>query len=164
MPEYLYHFSEDPNIEVFKPHVVPTQQIEGAHVWADDERNAPRYWFPRECPRGTWWPKGDPDWSHRVHAIQWDWHERFCATTVYAYKFDAAPFEQVPGGWIAKQTIHPLEVNAIGPLLDLHREARIELRLVDDLWALWLEVIEMPGIDFSGIRLRNLPQHPETRV
>jgi hypothetical protein len=52
MPAYLYHFSEDPTIEVFAPHVADTQQVEGEWVWAVDDYRAPTYWFPRQCPRG----------------------------------------------------------------------------------------------------------------
>jgi hypothetical protein len=157
-PQYLFHFSEDPTITRFEPHVAKTQQIEGAWVWADDELHSPRYWFPRQCPRATWWPKGDTEWSHRVHAIQWDWWDRFLAAEVYAYRFDGAPFHENPGGggWRTTEMITPIEVVPIGPLLDRHRDARVELRVVSDLKKLWNEVIELPGINFSGIRLRNL--------
>ena len=128
-----------------------------------DDRNAPSYWFPRQCPRGTWW---DTERTWRVHAIQWDWYDRFLAAEIYAYKFDAAPFRpnEGGGGWVTTDTVKPLDVQPIGPVLDKHRDAGIELRVVPDLWSLWLQVIEMPGIDFSGIRLRNLPQHPESRA
>jgi hypothetical protein len=78
MAEYLYHFSEDPSIKVFVPRVAPTQQVVGAYVWADAQETSPRYWFPRECPRGTWWPS---DGSGRVHAIQSDWLDRFVAVS-----------------------------------------------------------------------------------
>lgn len=160
MAEYLYHFSEDPTIEVFVPRVAPTQQVEGAYVWADAQATSPRYWFPRDCPRGTWWR---PHGTGRVHAIEWDWLDRFLACELYAYRLDAAPFRKNPGGggWITTETVEPLSVHALGPLLDKHRDAGIELRLVNDLWALWLEVIALPGIECSGIRLRNLPQHPD---
>jgi hypothetical protein len=154
-PDWLLHFSEDPTIEVFEPRVAPTQQIEGAWVWADHERSSPRYWFPRDCPRGTWWPEGHPEGPGRVHAIEWQWFDRFCACELYAYRFDAAPFTKTSGGWLSAETVRPLDVTPVGPLLDKHRVAGIELRLVDDLMALWADVIERPGIQFSGIRLRN---------
>lgn len=157
---FLYHFSEDPLIEVFVPRVAPTQQVSGAYVWADAADTSPRYWFPRDCPRAAWWRR---DGSGRVHAIQWEWWDRFVGCDLYVYRFDAAPFRPNPGGggWISTEAVVPLEVGPVGPLLARHREARIELRLVDDLWALWLRVIELPDVDFSGIRLPNLPQHPD---
>lgn len=148
MGDYLYHFSEDPTIEVF----APREQ----YVWADDEWHQFRYWFPRECPRGTWWPK---DRSARpTVAIQWDWWDRFNEAAVYAYRFDAAPFCENPGGggWIADETIIPIDVAPIGDLLQKHKEAGNEFRIVADLSKLWNQVIELPDVDFSGIRLRNL--------
>ena len=155
MGEYLYHFSEDPTIEVFAPRVAPTQQVEGAFVWACDDGLAPSYWFPRQCPRATWW---DTERTWRVHAIQWDWWDRFVAAEIYAYKLDAAPFRPNPGGggWISEQTVTALDVQPIGSVVERHRDAGIELRVVPDLRSLWQEVIELPNVGFSGIRLRNL--------
>lgn len=156
MPTYLYHFSEDPTITRFEPRVAPTQQVQGTFVWACDDQLAPSYWFPRQCPRGTWWPKRGE--GRRVHAIQWDWRDRFVGGEVSAYRLDAAPFKPNPGGggWITHATVTPLDVAPVGPLLDKHRDAGIELRVVPDLKTLWNDVITRPDINFSGIRLRNL--------
>ena len=55
----LYHFSEDPAIERFVPHVPPTNPTEAPAVWAIDAEHAPLYWFPRDCPRVTAWPRDD---------------------------------------------------------------------------------------------------------
>ena len=142
---------------MFHPHVAPTQLVEGAGVWADDEATSPRYWFPRDCPRGTWWPKGRPEGPGRVHAIEWSWFDRFITCELYAYRMPAATFEKNPGGggWRSGVTVEPLGVEPVGPLLDKHRDAGIELRLVTDLIALWNDVITRPGLAFSGIRLRN---------
>lgn len=160
MGEYLYHFSEDPDIEVFVPR--HNERVDGSWVWAVDDYRAPTYWFPRECPRGTWW--NDDDSGHRVHAIQWDWLDRFLVAELFVYRFDPAGFRRAEdvfgaagkGFWVNHDTVHPIDVAAVGPLLDKHRAAGIELRVVPDLRALWNEVIAMPGIDFSGIRLGNL--------
>lgn len=164
MPAFVYHFSEDPNIEVFVPRIAPTQQVEGTYVWAADaERLGPCYWFPRQCPRGTWWPRDGS--GPRVHALQREWWDEFASAEIYVYRFDAGPFTDFGDGhWVTTETIRPLGVSPLGPLVDKHRDAGVELRVVSDLWALWLEVIERPGLDFSGIRLKNLPQHPETRA
>src|SRR5258708_972597 len=123
MTTYLYHFSEDQNIEVFEPRVAPTQQVGGAYVWADDERLCFRYWFPRDCRRATWWRKDGT--SHPTVAIQWDWYDRFVACRLYAYRFDGEQFRANPGGggWITEATIAPIDVTPVGPLLDRHRDA-----------------------------------------
>ena len=148
MGAYLYHFSEDPTIEVFVPR--------DKYVWADDEWHQFRYWFPRECPRATWWNKDRS--GHVTVAIQWDWFDAFLACELYAYTFDAAPFRENPegGGWISHDAITPRDVQPAGPLLERHRARGVEFRIVDDLRRLWSDVIVRPGIDFSGIRLRNL--------
>jgi hypothetical protein len=157
-PDVLFHFSEDPTIEVFHPHVAATQQVEGAWVWADDEKHSPRYWFPRDCPRATWWAKGDPT-RDRVHVIEQGWYDRFVTCVLYAYRLPGATFEENPegGGWRSPVTVRPLGVGNVGPLLEKHRDAGIDLRVVSDgeLLALWDDVITREGIDFSGIRLRN---------
>ena len=40
-PGELLHFSEDPTITRFEPHVAATAQQPEAYVWAVDVRNAP---------------------------------------------------------------------------------------------------------------------------
>ncbi|MEP7112276.1 MAG: DUF6886 family protein [Ilumatobacteraceae bacterium] len=53
----LYHFSEDPHIERFVPHVPRTNPSHAPAVWAIDSQHAPLYWFPRDCPRVAVWPR-----------------------------------------------------------------------------------------------------------
>jgi hypothetical protein len=47
--------SEDPGIAVFRPHRAATAAVDEPLVWAIDTRHLPLYWFPRDCPRGTFW-------------------------------------------------------------------------------------------------------------
>ena len=51
----LLHFSEDPSITRFTPHVPATNPGQAPAVWAIDAAHAPVYWFPRDCPRGAVW-------------------------------------------------------------------------------------------------------------
>jgi hypothetical protein len=60
-PDVLYHFSEDPNIHRFAPHVPRTNPTHPPAVWAIDADHAPLYWFPRDCPRVTIWPRRPED-------------------------------------------------------------------------------------------------------
>ena len=54
-PHALWHVSENSSIERFEPHVSATAASGEPRVWAVDTRHLPLYWFPRECPRGTFW-------------------------------------------------------------------------------------------------------------
>jgi hypothetical protein len=161
-PSVLLHFSEDPSIEVFRPHVPATR--EAGHeplVWAIDEDHAPLYWFPRECPRVTWWPPGEP--SRRTHAVEWAWLDRVRATRLFAYSFDPDSFERWPdavGHWVSRATVVPVGVSPVGDLLERHASAGIELRLVPNLWALHRWVVAS-GCEFSSVRLANAqPEEP----
>ncbi len=51
----LFHYSEDPAIARFEPHVPASNPSSPPYVWAVEARYAPLYWFPRACPRVTVW-------------------------------------------------------------------------------------------------------------
>ena len=97
-PGEVLHFSHDPRIRVFEPHVARTaEQPQQAYVWAVDAAAAPGYWFPRECPRATAWTTPattvadrdivlGPGGGHRVHAIEYDWLEAMRTAEIYAYR------------------------------------------------------------------------------
>ncbi len=164
----LYHFSEDPSIEEFIPHVARTAQDDEARVWAIHEDRQQLYWFPRQCPRIAFWPsKRTPPGvaasyhaqtaSPRVHAAEWGWYERIRNAVLYRYSFDPGPFEQlddVAGHWIARDAVRPLSVERFDDLLGRHAAADEELRFVPSFWPLWDYVITS-GLEFSGTRLRN---------
>ena len=61
----LFHYSEDPGIVRFEPHVPRTNPDVPAAVWAIDEARAPLYWFPRDCPRVTVWANAYAEDSKR---------------------------------------------------------------------------------------------------
>jgi hypothetical protein len=80
----LWHMSEDDSIQRFEPRSNSAHDSDDALVWAIDSEHAPAYWFPRECPRGTFWAVDTTtdadverfllgDRSLRVHAVQGDW-------------------------------------------------------------------------------------------
>jgi hypothetical protein len=76
----LWHVSEDASIARFEPHRAATARADEALVWAVDTRHLPLFWFPRECPRGTFWAGPETSAedaerfllgaSERVHAIE----------------------------------------------------------------------------------------------
>lgn len=172
MPRALLHFSEDPNIEVFVPHVAATAQVEGARVWAIDEDHQPSYWFPRQCPRACAWPTPERPLTEkaaaliggarRVHAIESAWLERMRACRLYVYRFDPAPFAFEPNSgfsWCARETVRPLAVEPVGDLLGKHADEGVELRIAPNLWPT-IDAILASGLEFSIIRKANAQPRP----
>ena len=136
-------------------------------VWAIDADHAPLYWFPRDCPRVTAWPRhsGEQDEferrlatsTRRLHAIETGWLERMRTTQLYRYDFDAtsfAPWPEASGQWTSHDVVEPLAVTPVGDLLEAHRKAEIELRLLPNLWPL-VDLVRDGPWDFSCVRLVN---------
>ena len=165
-PHALWHVSEDPSLERFVPRISATAELDVPLVWAIDTRHLPLYWFPRDCPRGTFWAdaKTDPSdaaqllgESSRVHAIEEAWFDRMRSTAVFAYRLRETAFEphpEVGGYWLSREAVEPVEVGPLGDLVALHDTAEIELRVLPNLWPLWNAVIAST-LEFSGMRLRN---------
>jgi hypothetical protein len=165
MPDALFHFSEDPGIGSFVPHIPRTNPLQAPAVWAIDARHAPLYWFPRDCPRGTVWANDDTDQARltatfltsavRLHAAESSWLERIRAAKLFVYEFDPAPFQPWPaaeGHFVAHVPVEPITVRPLGDVLALHADAGIELRFTPDLTSFWIAVVTS-GLPFSGVRL-----------
>ena len=162
----VLHFSEDPRITRFAPHVAATAQQPEPYVWALDAEQAPAYWFPRDCPRVLAWPGPETGAAdrrflsdRRVHAIEYGWLPALQTTLLYAYRFDAAPFRPFgapqPHAMVATTVVTPpAAAEPVGDLLALHEDAGIQLRLVPNLRPVMNEIAASP-LRFSGIRLRN---------
>jgi hypothetical protein len=163
----LWHVSEDDAIRRFEPHRAPTALGAELLVWAVDTRHLPLFWFPRDCPRGTFWADAEttPEdaerfllgTASRIHAVEAAWLERVRTARVVAYRLPEEPFARHPevgGYWIAREPVEPLEVDELGDLLARHAEAGIELRVVPTLAPLWQRVAAST-LQFSGLRLRN---------
>jgi hypothetical protein len=153
-PGEVLHFSEDPAIERFVPHVAATARQPEAYVWSVDALNAPCYWFPRQCPRVCSWGDG----VDRVHAVEDAWLDAMRTTRLNAYRFAAADFEPFgnrPHAHVATRPVSPLGPPAeVGDLVRLHEDHGIELRVLPDLDDHFARVRER-GLEFSGIRLDN---------
>ena len=164
-PHALWHVSEDVSLVRFEPHLLPEHALDEPLVWAIDTRHLPLYWFPRACPRATFWATDettdddverflDSDRRRRVHAIEAVWLEPMRTTRVVAYRVPEEPFERWDRFWISRAAVEPLELVELGDLLGRHADAEIELRIVPGLLPLWDKVVNST-LDFSGIRLRN---------
>ena len=168
----LFHFSEDPSIEKFVPHVPRTNPTVPPAVWAIDEKHSPLYWFPRACPRVAAWPRDVIATStfqsafcttaSRIHAIECRWLNAFSKARLYRYTLPAESFVSWPeatGQWISHSTLRPTNVVPIEGLLELHGAAGIELRIVPNLWPLHDLAVSGPW-DFSIVRMSNALPDP----
>jgi hypothetical protein len=168
-PGYVLHFSEDPTITRFVPHVAATAQRPEPFVWAVDDVNAPSYWFPRDCPRAMAWVMPTtsaadrevvlgPGGGERVHAVEYAWLERIRTVVLFAYRLrigDLEALDDMPHTFVATEAVEPLgPPEPVGDLLRLHAEAGIQLRVLDNLWAFW-DVVATSTLGYSGIRLAN---------
>jgi hypothetical protein len=153
-PGEVLHFSEDPTLTRFAP--------ADEYVWAVGYDRAPDYWFPRDCPRGmAWVTPSTTDTTllspgvSRVHVIEYGWLHRMQTVALYGYRLPAEPFEAIEHAMVSRVAVEPLgRPERVGDLLALHHDAGIELRLVDNIWPWWHEVVKS-DLGFSGIRLRN---------
>ncbi len=175
-PFALWHASENPTITRFAPHRARTAVTDEDLVWAVDTRHLPLYWFPRDCPRCTFWAgsrtsdadlvrflDGQPEL--RVHLIEEAWFERVRDARVYLYRLPAESFteeREVAGYWVSRATVDPVELVAIDDLVGRHAAAGISLRAASNLWPLWDAVVGST-LEFSGIRLHNALARPYTR-
>jgi hypothetical protein len=167
-PPALWHVSEDPTLARFAPHRARTALTDELLVWAVDTRHLPLYWFPRECPRCTFWagPRTtatdadrflDGGRLTRIHVVEEDWLDRIGATRLHLYRLPAATFiesSDTAGYWTSRQPVDAIERVEIDDLIGRHAAAGIPLRVLPNLWPLW-DAVVASTLEFSGMRLRN---------
>ena len=154
----LWHVSEDDSIRRFEPRY--------GKVWAIATRLLPLYWFPRDCPRATFWAESGSterdvdrflggDRTRQVHVVEPVWLERMRTQRVVAYRVPEATFvENDDRFWISADPVEPLELVELGDLVERHEAAEIELGTENDLLGFWDKVVAS-SLGYSGIRLRN---------
>jgi hypothetical protein len=100
-----------------------------------------------------------PGGGERVHAVEYGWLDRIRTARLYAYRLPAAPFRPIgeprPHAMVATEAVRPLgPAVEVKGLLELHAEARIQLRVLPGLWG-FFDAVAASTLEFSGIRLRN---------
>jgi hypothetical protein len=170
----LFHFSEDPALTRFEPHVARTAAEREPLVWAIDEWHAPMYCLPRDCPRACFWAgerTSDEDREHWLHglqprfviAVEAGWLPRIRSTVLYRYEMPPASFsarDADSGHYVSRESVVPLRVDALTDLVAAIVGAGVELRAVDRLGPLWRRIHRDSTLHFSGTRLRNAVGYP----
>ena len=166
-PHALWHVSEDPGLTRFAPHRAATAVTDEPLVWAIDTRHLPLYWFPRDCPRCTFWAGERTtatdaerflagDRTARVHVIEDRWLGRVASAKLQLYRMPQATFIEsadTAGYWVSREPVDALDRVTIGDLVGRHAAAGIALHAVPELWPLWDSIVAST-LEFSGMRLR----------
>jgi hypothetical protein len=170
----LFHFSDDPDIQLFEPRPVRIsterpagrEWLNGPLVWAIDELHQPMYLFPRDCPRILYWPTASttPDdyerwWGERsgraIAHIEWAWLDRLGTGALHRYELPAEPFMNLhdAGMWVSRAPVTPIKVETLSDLPAELRAHGVELRIMESLAP--LKELWKTSLHVSGIRLRN---------
>jgi len=172
----LYHFSEDPDIEVFHPHVASTSKIrDRAFVWAIGEWHSPMYLVPRDCPRACFWAGSNTSfedqekWLHGldprfVMVVEANWVDRIRKARIYRYTMPNTSFEVhdlAAGHYVSAESVYPLKVEVVDDPIGEIVKAGVELRIAPRLGPMWKLVWSTSTLEYSGTRLRNAIGHPE---
>src|SRR2546425_2758838 len=171
----LFHFSEEPTIQRFDPHVPRTQPEASPLVWAVDETHAPNSFFPRDCPRVCFWSgprttRADrerffgPSSAATVIAVEFAWLERIRGARIYVYHMPPETFvpqDANAGYFVSNVAVVPSKVEPLGDSLQRLASASVELRLMGSLRPL-KDALIRSTVPFSMIRLRNAAPDPRT--
>ncbi|MBT9316185.1 DUF6886 family protein [Leptothoe spongobia] len=119
----LFHFSDNPNIDVFVPRPVRIaakrpiglEWLNGPLVWAIQDSYEAMYLFPRECPRILLWRT--PKTTEEDYQLWWKgstakflvyiekaWLNQVNTATLYRYNLPTEAFVSLEdaGMWVAK--------------------------------------------------------------
>jgi hypothetical protein len=164
---WLFHFSEEADIEVFEPRAPLARPEVTPMVWAVDSWHAPHFYLPRDCPRVCFWSAGSHTkdeadillaGSERVVAIEPSWRKLLGTTKVYRYVFEPSGFELLDvdaGYYVKREAVRPVKVGALGDLAMALVAAGVTLRFDSELFLLHDRVMAA-GLRFSSMRLQNV--------
>ena len=165
----LFHVSEEPDIRRFAPRIPVRSDLDQSKglVWAISERCLPNFFTPRECPRVTYHAAEETTAEdiarffssprHHCVAIEHAWHERMKHTTLYLYEFDPRNFylqDACAGYYVSEQTETPIGKLQVDDLFGALFERGVEVRLVNNLWAL-ADAVKQSTLHYSICDMAN---------
>ncbi|WP_442600659.1 DUF6886 family protein [Paenibacillus sp. KN14-4R] len=168
----LYHFSEEPHIEIFHPRVKYNRQDMPPVVWAIDDAHAYTFYFPRKCPRiVVTRSEGMSDEvetqffghsrSDKIITVETSWYKTIRDTTIYRYAMPSESFQlfdATAGYYISEETITPYEMISMNHLIDRLIDLNIEVRLTPNLHPLCDAIVNSDLQGFSIHQFDNARQ------
>ncbi|MFP3391222.1 DUF6886 family protein [Brevibacillus sp. SIMBA_040] len=166
--EVLFHYSEDPTITQFVPRAHPSHPGLSPAVWAIDEKQAPMYFLPRDCPRIAFYQTEESkeedvnrflgvSTARMIIVIENRWYTQVKEAILYQYSFSPDSFycwDHRAGYYLSHDPVEPIHVQAVGDLLARLSQEDIELRMTPSLSPL-REALLPSSLHFSMIRMRN---------
>lgn len=165
----LFHFSEDKNINVFKPRVKENRKDLPPVVWAIDDEHEFTFYFPRDCPRIVY-TKDDAiaeedasrffgqTSSDIVVTVETGWYERIMNTTLFRYQLPVATFrlfDRIAGYYISLEEVTAMEMVEITNCLERLMGMNIEVRFMPNLHPLKRALLNSSIKDFGIHRFEN---------
>ncbi len=167
----LYHVSEDPHIELFKPRPSPSKLKGLRHdcVFAINDKLLHNYLLPRDCPRVTYYAGSQTSSSDIekffnfnsknkfVVAIEKAWLEKIRYCTLFLYKMPVDEFElldEVAGYYVSFNSVESVEMIKISDLINEIKNRGVQLLVLPEIKSLALNVSKST-LNFSNIRIRN---------
>jgi hypothetical protein len=147
-PHVLYHFSENPHIDIFVPRQKSNRRDMPPVVWAIDAAHEVSFYVPRNCPRiicyRTLEMSGEDaaqffgtSCADVVMTVESGWLDAIRSTTLYRYGFAEDDgfelFDANAGYYVTERTVVPLEVVALDRLSDRILATGAELRFTPSL-------------------------------
>jgi len=165
----LFHVSEEPGICRFVPRIPVRSDLDQSKglVWAINDQCLPNFLTPRECPRVTYHTGEKTAMediarffaSSQRHcvAIEHAWYDRMKDTTLYLYEFDPQNFylqDACAGYYVSEQTETPIGITQVDDLFGALFKRDVELRLVNNLWAL-ADAVKRSTLNYSICDMAN---------
>ena len=160
----LFHVSEEPGIDEFRPR--PSKYTQDPVVWAVHDEKIRNYLVPRDCPRVTYFADAHTATadserflgaSTAVVAIEASWWNRIRSFTLYCYHLPSDTFEcidECAGYFVSREPVRPMQVEVIEDPIAALLQRGVEFRILPTLGPL-RDAVVASTLQFSIIRMQN---------
>jgi len=170
----LFHVSEDPDIQVFKPRIPKRKDLDQntGLVWAIDDEHLFSFLVPRDCPRAAYYlGKGTSENDRKRFfssssvtkgmVIENIWFQRILNAKLYLYEFDCQNFmlqDQIAGYHVSTKTEYPLQRFVLTDLFDELIKRNVEIRITDNLSKV-ADALKTSTLNWSLCKMKNATTH-----